>query len=244
MFFLFGPLIQFDISERYFTCGYDVSYILGGISDFDIAVIFISFLICFWQVYEYSSSSTNFISPFFYSVESMVVALITEKNYNYFDIVNTLFSVIFLANFSGLLPYSQTITSQLLLTLTIALILMLGLWFHAIFFNKLFFWSHFLPSGSPLAITPFIILIELISNLSRIISLSVRLFANMTSGHALLKILSGFALVAGSLIGGWKLLIMFPVLIIIVITGLEILIAFLQTYVLVTLILIYASEQE
>lgn len=47
MFFLFGPLIQFDIAERYFTCGYDVSYILGGISDFDIAVVFISFLICF-----------------------------------------------------------------------------------------------------------------------------------------------------------------------------------------------------
>lgn len=57
----------------------------------------------------------------------MVVDLITEKNYNYYDTVNMLFGVVFLANFSGLLPYSQTITSQLLLTITIALILMLGL---------------------------------------------------------------------------------------------------------------------
>jgi len=57
--------------------------------------------------------------------------------------------------------------------------------------------NHFLPNGAPLVITPFIILIELISNFSRIISLAVRLFANMTSGHALLKILAGFSLAAG-----------------------------------------------
>jgi F-type H+-transporting ATPase subunit a len=95
-----------------------------------------------------------------------------------------------------------------------------------------------------LVIIPFIILIELVSNISRIVSLSVRLFANMTSGHALLKILSGFALVAGSILAIWKFLLIFPVCIIIIITGLEMLIAFLQTYVLVTLLLIYSSEQE
>ncbi len=93
-------------------------------------------------------------------------------------------------------------------------------------------------------IIPFIILIELVSNASRIISLSVRLFANMTSGHALLKILSGFALVAFSMLFFWKILIIFPVLIIVIITALEMLIAFLQTYVLVTLVLIYTGEQE
>jgi F-type H+-transporting ATPase subunit a len=101
-----------------------------------------------------------------------------------------------------------------------------------------------LPSGSPLVIIPFIILIELVSNISRIISLSVRLFANMTSGHALLKILAGFALVTSSLVFIWKSLAVFPIIIIIIITALEMLIAFLQTYVLVTLVLIYMSEQE
>ena len=93
-------------------------------------------------------------------------------------------------------------------------------------------------------IVPFIILIELVSNASRIISLSVRLFANMTSGHALLKILSGFALVAFSMLFFWKILIISPIFIIVIITALEMLIAFLQTYVLVTLVLIYTGEQE
>jgi len=104
--------------------------------------------------------------------------------------------------------------------------------------------NHFLPNGAPLMLVPFIILIEIISNLSRLISLSVRLFANMTSGHALLKILAGFGLAAILLVVIWKLIIVFPFLIIFIITILEMIIAFLQTYVFVTLTLIYINEQE
>jgi len=104
--------------------------------------------------------------------------------------------------------------------------------------------NHFLPNGSPIVITPFIIIIELISNFSRIISLSVRLFANMTSGHALLKILASFGLGALGLVLIWKSFISAAIVIIFIITLLELLIAFLQTYVFVTLLLIYISEQE
>lgn len=127
MYLLFGPLLQFDISERPFTCLYDLSYILGGVSDFNVAILFLTCLICAWQVFDYFQVSLHEVSPVFYSVETMVSDLILEKNYNYFDLANTLFSVIFLANFSGLLPYSQTITSQLLLTLLISLLLMCAL---------------------------------------------------------------------------------------------------------------------
>ena len=87
-------------------------------------------------------------------------------------------------------------------------------------------------------------MIEIISNFSRLISLSVRLFANMTSGHALLKILAGFGIGAFSLTAAGSLLCLFPVGVIFVVSMLELLIAFLQTYVFVTLILIYVSEQE
>jgi F-type H+-transporting ATPase subunit a len=104
--------------------------------------------------------------------------------------------------------------------------------------------NHFLPSGAPLILTPFIIIIELISNSSRLISISVRLFANMTSGHALLKILAGFGIGTLMLSGVWKMLFLFPFIIIFVITVLEIIIAFLQTYVFITLLLIYINEQE
>ena len=71
--------------------------------------------------------------------------------------------------------------------------------------------NHFLPNGAPLLIIPFIILIEFISTLSRIVSLAVRLFANITSGHALLKILASFALTSFTAIAAWKILIIFPV---------------------------------
>jgi hypothetical protein len=123
----YGPLLQFDISERSFTCTYDIFFLLGAISDFDLAVILVSISICLWQVYEYYNVTTQYTALLFYSVETMVIDLITEKNFNYFDTVNMLFAVIFLSNFSGLLPYSQTVTSQLLLTLIISMILMFGL---------------------------------------------------------------------------------------------------------------------
>jgi F0F1-type ATP synthase membrane subunit a len=79
--------------------------------------------------------------------------------------------------------------------------MMLTIWFQAFYNNKISMFNHFLPNGSPLLITPFIIAIELISNLSRIVSLAVRLFANMTSGHALLKILASFGLSAITVVG-------------------------------------------
>jgi F0F1-type ATP synthase membrane subunit a len=69
----------------------------------------------------------------------MVVDLVSEKNYNLFDLINMLFMAIFLSNFAGLVPYSQTITSQLLLTIILSILMMLGIWFQGFFFNKVFF---------------------------------------------------------------------------------------------------------
>src|SRR6185312_3998103 len=97
----------------------------------------------------------------------------------------------------------------------------------------------FLPSGTPLAIAPFLTLIEIISYGSRVLSLAIRLFANMTAGHTLLKILSGFGytlLCVGSVS---VFLFIFPVLVVLAVTCLEATIAFLQAYVFVLLWLIY-----
>lgn len=127
--------------------------------------------------------------------------LITKNNFNYISVLNTLFTLIFLSNFSGLLPYTQTLTSQLLFTLILSFVILLVIWAQAFFSNKILMLNHYLPQGAPLVLISFIILIELISQLSRVISLSVRLFANMTSGHALLKILAGFGLGTLGLIG-------------------------------------------
>jgi len=179
-----------------------------------------------------------------FNLEILIKDLIKKTNYIYIDNIITIFLTIFCSNIIGLLPYTQTLTAQLVCTLFLSLFTILIIWLHSLVQLKINILNHFIPAGTPLVLAPFIISIEIISNLSRIISLSVRLFANITSGHALLKILAGFALLTLSITAIWKVLLLLPWIIIIIITFLELLIAGLQTYVFVTLILIYISEFE
>lgn len=240
----FGPLAQFDLVEKVPSCSFDIMPVITGITEFDDTLFFITLMLIFWQTFEYYNETVKADNIIDFDEEMVVVDIVSKKNYNYSDIITIFFSLIFICNFSGLIPYSQTVTAQILFTFVLSLITILIIWFHAFSDNKIQILNHFLPAGSPLVITPFIILIELISNFSRIISLAVRLFANITSGHALLKILASFGLVALSIISVWKTLVIFPIIIIFIITILELLIAFLQTYVFITLALIYVSEQE
>jgi len=240
----FGPLAQFDLLEKVPSCWYDVVPAVVGITEFDETSLYLFLTVSFWQIYDFYNEASTVDSVINFDDETLVTDLVSKVNYNYNDMITTFFSIIFTANFSGLIPYSQTATSQMVFALALSLITMFTIWLHAFYDNKIAMLNHFLPSGSPLVITPFIIIIEIVSNISRIISLAVRLFANMTSGHALLKILASFGLGALTITTAWKVLAMFPVLIIFIITILELLIAFLQTYVFVTLLLIYVSEQE
>jgi ATP synthase subunit 6 len=243
IFSIFGPLNQFDIVERT-TCCYDVFLFLVGQTELDLAVSNILFFLICWQIYEYYNEEIKTDNVVAFDLELIIVDIINKKNFTYIDFIGGVFVLILFSNLSGLFPYSQTISAQLIFTLSISFISMFVIWLHSLYNNKLLMLNHFLPKGSPFIIIPFIILIELISNLSRIISIAVRLFANMTSGHALLKIIANFALISLALLIAFKILIIFPLVIIFIITLIEIIIAFLQTYVFVTLILIYISETE
>jgi F-type H+-transporting ATPase subunit a len=241
---LFGPLAQFELLEKNPTCHYDLFFGLFGISEFHDTLFWLTFILLGWQIYEFYHEESLHKQTIDFDSEVIIIDLVTSKNANYADLVTLFFSLIFSCNFAGLIPYTQTISSQIIFTLMLSSLTMLIIWLHAFATNKILMFNHFLPQGSPLIITPFIIIIELISNFSRIISLAVRLFANMTSGHALLKILASFGLGAISLLLIWKGLIALAFLIVFIISLLELLIAFLQTYVFVTLLLIYISEQE
>lgn len=107
--------------------------------------------------------------------------------------VFTVFSFILVSNFVGMVPYSFTITSSLAVTLAIAAASFIGVNIVGARIHKLGFLAIFLPPGCPVFISPFIILIETVSYAARVLSLSIRLFANMMAGHTLLKILAGFA---------------------------------------------------
>ena len=107
--------------------------------------------------------------------------------------VLTVFGFILTSNFVGMVPYSFTVTSSLAVTLAIAAASFIGINIIGARIHKLGFFAIFLPPGCPIFISPFIILIETVSYAARVLSLSIRLFANMMAGHTLLKILAGFA---------------------------------------------------
>jgi len=180
------------------------------------------------------------------SAYSLIVAVVREnlfiKKQQYFTVIFYLFLTLLLANLIGLLPYSFTVTSSFIFTLFLSLIHFLaingiGVYRHGWQINNLF-----LPAGAPLAIIPFLIFIEFVSYIARVLSLSIRLFANMMSGHALLKILIGFS---WALLGAGAVIIfiaIFPWAIVTAVIFLELLIAFLQAYVFALLITLYTND--
>jgi F-type H+-transporting ATPase subunit a len=167
---------------------------------------------------------------------------LNEEGRKYFPFVFTLFMVVLMGNLLGLIPYSFTYTSHIAVTGALALFVfgmatLVGLWKH-----KLHFFSLFLPSGLPILMAPLIIPIEIISYLSRPLSLSVRLCANMMMGHTMLKLIAGFCASLFFLGFGLQLVGIVPFLINTALTGLELLIAFIQAYVFAILTCIYLRD--
>ncbi len=164
------------------------------------------------------------------------------KGMKFFPFVFSLFMFVLVANFLGLFPYFYTITSQIIVTfalscLVIGTVIVYGFFKHGLGFLKLF-----VPSGVPAIIVPLVVIIEIISFLSRPISLSVRLFANMLAGHITLKVFAGFVVSLAALgpigVGGAIL----PLIMTVAITALEFLVAFLQAYVFTVLTCMYIND--
>lgn len=153
----------------------------------------------------------------------------------YFPIVFTLFMFVLFGNMLGMLPYAFTFTSHIIVTFALAAVVFIGVTILAFVKHGFHFFSFFVPPGVPLLLWPLLIPIEIISYLSRPISLSVRLFANMLAGHTLLKVFAGFVVQLGAL--GF-----IPLAFIVPLTGLEILIAFLQAYVFTILTCLYIND--
>lgn len=159
----------------------------------------------------------------------------------YFPFVFSVFMIVFMGNMLGMLPYSFTYTSHIIVTLALAVMVFVVSTAIGFIRHGTHFFSFFLPPGLPVALAPLLIVIELISYLSRPISLSVRLFANMVAGHTMLKIFAGFsAMLAGTLVG--TAVGILPVLANTALITLEFLIAFIQAYVFTILTCIYLKD--
>ena len=168
-------------------------------------------------------------------IASMVRTNVGKDGQSYFAFIFTLFIFILLCNGLGMLPYAFTVTSHIIVTFALATVVFLGVTVLGFVKHGLGFMKFFVPQGVPVALLPLLVVIEVISYLTRPISLSVRLFANMMAGHTMLKVFAGFALMMG--VGG-----ILPLGFMIFLTGLEFMIAFLQAYVFAVLTCIYLND--
>ena len=174
-------------------------------------------------------------------VASTVRGTAGESGMRFFPFVFSLFMFVLFSNLIGLIPYTFTVTSQIIVTfafaaLVIGIVIVYGLYKHGAHFLHLF-----VPSGVHPVLLPFIVLIEIISFVSRPISLSVRLFANMLAGHITLKVFGGFvAMLLGA--GAYSVIAPLPLAATVALTAFELLVAFLQAYVFAILTCVYLND--
>jgi F-type H+-transporting ATPase subunit a len=164
-----------------------------------------------------------------------------DEGRKYFPFVFSIFMIVLMGNMLGMIPYSFTYTSHIIVTGTLAIIVFflctgVGIWRHG-----LHFFSLFLPKGLPWPMAFLIVPIEVISYLSRPVSLAVRLFANMTAGHTMLKVFAGFSVSLIAVSFGAVLGIL-PLIVNMALIGLELMIAFIQAYVFAILTCIYLKD--
>ena len=169
-------------------------------------------------------------------VAGMVRDNIGTEGRQYFPFVFSLFMFILFGNMIGMIPYGFTFTSHIIVTFGLAALVFVVVTGVGLVRHGMHFFSYFMPSGVPLWMAPLIVPIEIISYLSRPISLSVRLFANMMAGHTMLKVFAGFTVMLGVL-GGW-----IPLAVNVALTGFEILVAVLQAYVFTILTCLYLHD--
>lgn len=173
-------------------------------------------------------------------IANMIRDNVGDAGRRFFPYIFTLFMFILFGNLLGLIPYSFTYTSHIIVTGALAIIVFLGVTVVGIVRHGLHFFKFFVPSGVPWIMLPLMIPIEIISYLSRPVSLSIRLFANMMAGHTMLKVFAGFVVPLGAAslgIGGLA-----PIAMNVALTGFELLVAFLQAYVFTVLTCLYLND--
>lgn len=175
-------------------------------------------------------------------IRDMAVSTIGEKGTSFFPFVFAIFFFILAGNYLGLLPFSFTFTSHIVVTLALAVTVFLVAILTSLRFQGLGFFKHFMPEGVSLALAPILIPIEILSFLSRPVSLSIRLFANMVAGHVLLEVFASFTIMLAGLGAVGHVLAVAPVAINVALMALELLVGLLQAYVFAILTCIYIGE--
>jgi len=169
-------------------------------------------------------------------ISSMLKENVGPEGRKYLPFVFSLFLFVLLGNLLGMIPYGFTYTSHIVVTFGLAMVVFVAVTLIGLIRHGFHFFSLFVPHGAPWWLLPIIIPIEVISYMTRPISLSVRLFANMLAGHTMMKVFAGFVISLG-LLAGWL-----PLALIVALTGFELGVAVLQAYVFSLLTCIYLKD--
>ena len=234
-----NPLAQFEIKELVPIQIGDISVAFTNSAAFMILTVFLisAFLIFSMRRGTLVPGRWQSMAELSYEfVANLLRETVGNEGRKYFPFVFSLFMFILFGNMLGMIPYSFTFTSHIAVTFAMAIAVFLGVTFIGLAKHGLHFFSFFVPPGVSVVLWPLMIPIEIISYLSRPVSLGVRLFANLTAGHTMLKVFAGFVVSLG-VIGG-----VLPLAFVVALTGLELLIAFLQAYVFTILTCFYIND--
>lgn len=243
--FISSPLEQFELVNLIplILFGYNISFTNSALLILLTIVISLFFLYIGLLDQTLIPTHLQSIKEMLYILTSNIVSdNLGKKGEIYFPFIFTLHLFLLTCNLLGMIPYSFTITSHIVLTFSLAMAIFIGINIIGLQTHGLKFFALFLPRGVPLFIVPLLITIEFLSYIVKVFTLSIRLFANMTSGHTLLKIIAGFAwtmLTSGGLLA---ILHLVPLILLIALVGLEFAIAGLQAYVFTLLTSIYLND--
>lgn len=228
--FVVKPIVDINIA------GVDVSFTNSALFMVLSAVVSVFVLLLAFRGKHFVPTRFQaFGELLFEFIDGMIKDNVGPEGRKYFPFVFSVFIFILMGNMLGMIPYTFTFTGQIVVTFSLALLVFLTVTMIAIMRHGFHFFSFFFPQGAPVALAPILIPIEILSYLSRPVSLAVRLFANMMAGHTMLKVFAGFTVALG--VFGFA-----PLAINVALTAFEILVAFLQAYVFTILTCLYLND--
>nr|QYB23220.1 ATP synthase F0 subunit a [Lithodesmioides sp. mgcode 4] len=250
---LWTPLEQFQIISLFSIKLFSLDFSITNLVLINtIVLIFFSLIVYFSSSNQNYFKETSFffipntwqilIESVYETASQLLFDNINEEGEKYFPFISVLFSFILFSNLIGLIPYSFTVTSHLIVTFTLSLSVFIGVNIICIKRYKFHMLSLFIPANTSFGLALLLVPIEFVSYIFKPISLGVRLFANLMAGHTLLKVIVGFA---------WSMLLLedflsfahiFPLLVLVILMGLELAVALIQAYVFTILTCIYLND--
>lgn len=240
---MIDPLHQFEIHRLHTLSllGYDISFTNSSLFMVLATICSIIFLWLASRSPQIIPGRMQYIGETLYSfIAQMVHDSVGEEGKRYLPYILSLFLFVLIGNFLGMIPYSFTFTSHIIVTFSLAFIVITIVTIIGFIRHGTHFFRLFCPEGTPIYIAPLLVPVEIMSYMTRPVSLGVRLFANMVAGHAMLKIFAGFVLLlAGT---SYFPLAVLPFAVNLAVTGFEFLVALLQAYVFTVLTCIYLND--